>query len=381
MNVHFQRLAAIDEMEALDDVQIFGMRRPEPVHKSPVIESDGVDDERIALVVADGFAVPRCLHVFGMPVRQVNAADVIEACQYHHNFFRPLNEIERPGHWREQECGSADRPATRVWGESGRSGEDKLVALADRFSCPRLEDGIVGIAHGKGRLPPGDAEIVIGNVRVRGVLPDRSGSARRRNERSGICEPSGTRIGREIGWRCGSSRSGKTEITGQVNCAGQNASRDVSGMSGHWGLLGETVSQYRRTDYTKIGVGARAKRCVATVPFPFSPASIGSQDRRFQAPTQRPLRCRLFAREHGNSESPTLLTWLTGQLGARRRPVGLAHERSPMGAPTAFGASYCFWGLAEPNVPQSGHCHLACSPWISGQQFFHDHYRFTGFKQ
>src|SRR5215469_12564081 len=80
VNVHLQRLAAVDQVEALDHVQLFGVWRPEAVDKRPVIESDGIDNERIAFVVADRFAVPGCLGVLRMLVGEVDAANVIEAC-------------------------------------------------------------------------------------------------------------------------------------------------------------------------------------------------------------------------------------------------------------------------------------------------------------
>jgi hypothetical protein len=63
VNVHLRRLAAVNQVVALDQVKLFGVRRAESVYECPVIESDRVDDERIAFVVADGFAVPGCLDV------------------------------------------------------------------------------------------------------------------------------------------------------------------------------------------------------------------------------------------------------------------------------------------------------------------------------
>src|SRR5882762_5524345 len=82
VNVHLQRLTAVDQVEALDHVKLLGVRRPESVYECPVVKPDRVDDERIAFVVADGFAVPGCLDVVRMPVCQIDSANVIEACQY-----------------------------------------------------------------------------------------------------------------------------------------------------------------------------------------------------------------------------------------------------------------------------------------------------------
>src|SRR5580704_157697 len=137
---------------------------------------------------------------------------------------------------------NAKRPATRAREENRISGDDKLVALADRVARPGLEDGTVGIAHGKGRLPSGDAELVVGNVRMRRVLPHRSSTARWRDELAGICEPPDSGSGRKIGWRHSRSHGGKAQAAGQVDRARKNASREASAMSGHRVLLCDTVS-------------------------------------------------------------------------------------------------------------------------------------------
>src|SRR4029077_13784184 len=178
-----------------------------------------------------------------MLVRQVDAANVVKARQYHHHFLGTLDEIKRPRHRHEHEFENADRPATRMRGENGLSGEDKLVALADLVTRPGLEDGIVGIANGKGRLPAGNAESVVGNVRMRRVLPHWSGTARRRDELAGICEPPDTWIGREIWRRHARSYRRDAQAHGQVKRAGETASREVPCMSGHRTLLCATVNQ------------------------------------------------------------------------------------------------------------------------------------------
>src|SRR5262245_38172124 len=53
-----QRLAGVDELEPLDDVELLGMRRAPVVDGRLAVQSDGIDDERVAFIVADGFAVP-----------------------------------------------------------------------------------------------------------------------------------------------------------------------------------------------------------------------------------------------------------------------------------------------------------------------------------
>ena len=130
---------------------------------------------------------------------EVYVANFIEACQDHRHLLRPLNDIHWPRHRHQQEGRNAHRPATRVQGEGGLSGKDKGVALLNRVGRPGLKDRIARIAYGKGRLPSRGAEFVVGNVRMGGVLPHGSGTARRRDELARIGEPPGTGIGSEIG--------------------------------------------------------------------------------------------------------------------------------------------------------------------------------------
>ena len=89
VNVRFEHLAVLDQVEALDDVKLLGVRRAESVHPRPVIESDRIDDKRIAFVTADGFAIPGWLDVRGMLVRQVDVANVLLAGQDHDHVLRP----------------------------------------------------------------------------------------------------------------------------------------------------------------------------------------------------------------------------------------------------------------------------------------------------
>ena len=54
VNVRFQHLAVLDQVEALDDVKLRGVRGAESVNRSAVIESDGVNHQGVAFVMADG---------------------------------------------------------------------------------------------------------------------------------------------------------------------------------------------------------------------------------------------------------------------------------------------------------------------------------------
>jgi hypothetical protein len=74
---------------ALNNVKLLGMRRVKSVHERSVIESDCVNDEGVPFVTADGVAVPRRLGVVRMLVRQVDAANIIEAVNIIATSFSP----------------------------------------------------------------------------------------------------------------------------------------------------------------------------------------------------------------------------------------------------------------------------------------------------
>src|SRR5215510_5244002 len=63
VNVRLQHRAVLGQVEALDHVQVFGMRRSESVDPRPLIDADRIDDERIAFIATDGFAIPGRLDV------------------------------------------------------------------------------------------------------------------------------------------------------------------------------------------------------------------------------------------------------------------------------------------------------------------------------
>src|SRR5215471_8468225 len=59
VNPDVQRLAAIDQLEALHDVELGRVGRSEIVDIGPVVKAYGVDHQRITVfIMTDGFAVP-----------------------------------------------------------------------------------------------------------------------------------------------------------------------------------------------------------------------------------------------------------------------------------------------------------------------------------
>ena len=76
-NVRFQFVAAADQSPALDNVEFFGMWGPVIIDKGLLTQSDGVDNERIALIVADRLAVPGDRGFLGMGYVEIYPADLL----------------------------------------------------------------------------------------------------------------------------------------------------------------------------------------------------------------------------------------------------------------------------------------------------------------
>src|SRR5882762_513025 len=78
-NVGLQHGAVLDQVEALDDVQVFGVRRSKSINPRSLIDADRVDDQRVALVATNGFAIPGRLDVRGMLVGEVDVPNLLLA--------------------------------------------------------------------------------------------------------------------------------------------------------------------------------------------------------------------------------------------------------------------------------------------------------------
>src|SRR6266481_1888693 len=73
VNPDVQRLAAIDQLEALHDVELGRVGRTEIVDIGPVVKAYGVDHQRVTVfIMPDGFAVPRRLRTGGVGYVQVD---------------------------------------------------------------------------------------------------------------------------------------------------------------------------------------------------------------------------------------------------------------------------------------------------------------------
>src|SRR5258706_13739968 len=83
----FEVLAFIDQLPALCDVQLLGVRRAVIVDKALGGESDGVYHERIALVMPDRFSVPGRFRIRRMRHVEMDAPHLMVALRDDHAFL------------------------------------------------------------------------------------------------------------------------------------------------------------------------------------------------------------------------------------------------------------------------------------------------------
>src|SRR5215510_9534426 len=92
--LHFESLAVVDQLPALGDMQLFGMRRAVGIDECLGSEPDGVDHERVtAFIMANRFAVPGWLRLLRMRCIEVDAANLLIARVEHQHQLRRLNEV------------------------------------------------------------------------------------------------------------------------------------------------------------------------------------------------------------------------------------------------------------------------------------------------
>jgi hypothetical protein len=73
----FQHLAIVDHFPALYNVQLFSMRRAVDVHGQSGVLADGVDDQRVPLIMPDRLAIPGRLRIFRMGNVQVDVTELL----------------------------------------------------------------------------------------------------------------------------------------------------------------------------------------------------------------------------------------------------------------------------------------------------------------
>ena len=74
---------------------IFGMGRAVIVDESLVVLTDRIDDQSVAFVMADRFAVPGRFRILRMRHIGIDVPDLLVALEDDQNLLRPLNEVER----------------------------------------------------------------------------------------------------------------------------------------------------------------------------------------------------------------------------------------------------------------------------------------------
>src|SRR5579864_8440093 len=108
-------------------MQAIGVRRLKIIDPGPGIESDRVDYQSIALVMADRFTVPGWLRRGGMFRIEINTAHLMVGLPDHEDFFWRLDKVDRL-HRIEQETRNSSGPAARLRRESGLSGQNLFLA-------------------------------------------------------------------------------------------------------------------------------------------------------------------------------------------------------------------------------------------------------------
>src|SRR6266852_5062446 len=104
---------------------------------------------------------------------EIDVADLMVVGLRHHNdFLGALDDEDRLKSALEQEAGNAARPAALPRTETGLSGENLFVVLAQCLPHPGLKDGIGKVGYGKCRLPSREAEFVVVDRRMSRIIGD-----------------------------------------------------------------------------------------------------------------------------------------------------------------------------------------------------------------
>src|SRR5258706_8736246 len=164
-------LAAVHEMPAVDDGEPTRGRRQIAVDEGLVVQADGIDDERIAVVAADRFTVPGRLRIGRMRHVEIDMADLMVALPGHQNLSWALDDVNGL-HAVEHEAWIPARPAALLRAKTGLAGEDIVVALAQSLTRPFLQDRICEIGDRKGRLFSRAPIIVVADRRMGGITDD-----------------------------------------------------------------------------------------------------------------------------------------------------------------------------------------------------------------
>jgi len=167
--------------KTLDDVQLVGVRRAVIVDEAQrvVEQRNGIDDQRIAFVVADGFAVPAGLWVFRMRHIQIDVPRLIIAAPDDQNFFGRLDEKDHRRRNAAEDIprGNARRIASLPGGEGNDAGQHLVIRALHLLDHPRLENGIGEIGNAVVRIARSEVAHAIGSIGMIGVRHHRAGPA------------------------------------------------------------------------------------------------------------------------------------------------------------------------------------------------------------
>src|SRR6185503_12430400 len=143
---NLDRLAAIDELVAFDDMELVAVGCAVIVDEGLCRHANRVDDESVAvLIMADRVAVPGRLRIRGVLRVQPDAPDFGPTLVDHDDLVLLLEKEGRLDRGKDREARNADRPAQLARTEGHLSGQHFVIGLLHLLLGPRLKDRIAQI--------------------------------------------------------------------------------------------------------------------------------------------------------------------------------------------------------------------------------------------
>ena len=160
-------------MPTLHDVQLLGVRRAEMVDEGLGVLPDRIDDQRVALVMPDRFAVPGGFDFGRMGHVHIDMTDVRIFGRDDQDFLGRLDEIERPAIQHE------NRSARRLAGGARRIGDlafkDLVIVLLHDVLGPLLQIGIGEVGDAIGRLHAQASGLAVADMGMGRIVGDGTG--------------------------------------------------------------------------------------------------------------------------------------------------------------------------------------------------------------
>src|SRR5258706_12028674 len=136
VQIDLEGLSALQDVEAFHGVELVAVWRAVIVDPGLIVHADGVDDQSIALIMADRFSVPGRFYRFGMRHIEIDMPRLVVHLRDEQHLFRALHDIKRLGGI-EQEGGNAHAPTADLAGLSRAAAGDPAISLFLTRLVPR----------------------------------------------------------------------------------------------------------------------------------------------------------------------------------------------------------------------------------------------------